>query len=457
MDSTSLRATMWGSVNATNDKRRELVNQVSPSFCLAKWLQCTVDLHNGLTQSCHHPTKHKIPLLELQSDLGALHNTQFKIHQRMLMLGGHRPPECKYCWSVEDLPGDHVSDRIIKSLDPWAFPHLQEIVDNPLARDIVPTYLEVMLDNKCNLSCVYCMASVSSSIQNEIEQYGPYPVQHFQHRAAYQENVSDEYINAFWQWLPLIIKKLKVLRITGGEPIISDRFLRMLDFLEKESNPDLELYINSNLSVSGARFDRIIKKIEEILCRESIKMVEFYVSVESVGRQAEYIRTGLHFESFDKNIRKILSTFKNEKVVIMSTFNSLCSEALNHFGNYVVELKKEYGGNRVILDCSYLEAPSYLSIHVLPQSLQLPFKRFYDFLLENQGPQNEIFSEYEINKYKRIVDLGGRSIPKRELQSLRKDFSSFILEYDRRKGLSFSSCFPTLTLFLSECALQDIP
>ena len=41
------------------------LNEVGCGFCLAKWTQVTMHLHNGLTHSCHHPTPHKIPLSEL--------------------------------------------------------------------------------------------------------------------------------------------------------------------------------------------------------------------------------------------------------------------------------------------------------------------------------------------------------------------------------------------------------
>ena len=40
--------------------KRNVINSVSSTFCLAKWLQSTVLLQNGETHSCHHPSRHKI-------------------------------------------------------------------------------------------------------------------------------------------------------------------------------------------------------------------------------------------------------------------------------------------------------------------------------------------------------------------------------------------------------------
>ena len=119
---------------------RDQLNAVSPSFCTAKWLQVTMHLQNGHTHSCHHPQTHKIPLEELRSNPTALHNTEFKKRQRRMMLNGIRPKECQYCWNVEDLGGDHISDRHLKSHDTWARPHLKQIAESDWQDNICLLY-----------------------------------------------------------------------------------------------------------------------------------------------------------------------------------------------------------------------------------------------------------------------------------------------------------------------------
>ena len=100
--------------------RDNTLNEVSPSFCTAKWKQVTLHLHSGQTHSCHHPVPHKIPLDEIADNPSALHNTKFKKLQRKLMLEGKRPSECDYCWRVEDCNSEALSDRVYKSAEPWA-------------------------------------------------------------------------------------------------------------------------------------------------------------------------------------------------------------------------------------------------------------------------------------------------------------------------------------------------
>ena len=95
-----------------------------------------------------------------------------------------------------------------------------------------------MFSKTCNLSCSYCMADISSSIEAEIKKFGPIPVQHEMHRSSqkqirYSDNPDkNPYLKAFWQWFPDLIKDLEVFRITGGEPLLSENTFKVFDYLE---------------------------------------------------------------------------------------------------------------------------------------------------------------------------------------------------------------------------------
>ena len=45
---------------------RDKLNALSPSMCMAKWLQVSLHLPQGRTHSCFHPPTHPIPLDELK-------------------------------------------------------------------------------------------------------------------------------------------------------------------------------------------------------------------------------------------------------------------------------------------------------------------------------------------------------------------------------------------------------
>ena len=85
------------------------------TMCTAKFFTSTIYLQSGQTHSCYHPLPHQIPLEEIKDNPSALHNTKHKIARRKQMILGERPSECNYCWRVEDMGDEFISDRIIKS------------------------------------------------------------------------------------------------------------------------------------------------------------------------------------------------------------------------------------------------------------------------------------------------------------------------------------------------------
>ena len=150
-------------------QKREKINQISPSFCSAKWLQTTLYLQNGYNHSCHHPSPHKIPVEEVLENPAALHNSKYKKQQRIKMLNGERPSECHYCWKIEDQGKGHFSDRHYKTADWWSWDKVDVIAtDNP-SKDVYPTYLEVSFSNACNFACAYCSPEISSEWMKDIE------------------------------------------------------------------------------------------------------------------------------------------------------------------------------------------------------------------------------------------------------------------------------------------------
>ena len=137
--------------NARSTKER--LNKLSPSMCMAKWLQVSLHLPQGLTQSCYHPPTHKIPLDELKTNPTALHNTKEKLLQRKQMIDGERPSGCNYCWKIEDAPGGpHLSDRHYRSGEQWVGKDgWQQVVEGGWENNINPRYVEVNF----NLSLIH--------------------------------------------------------------------------------------------------------------------------------------------------------------------------------------------------------------------------------------------------------------------------------------------------------------
>lgn len=422
------------------------INEVSGCFCIAKWMQVTIDLVHGLTQSCHHPKRHLIPLDELKNNPSALHNTQFKKDQRLQMINGIRPPECGYCWKIEDTPGDHLSDRLIKSLDNWALPELENITGMPWNKNVIPTYVEVMFGKECNFACSYCVADISSSIFNEIKKHGPYSVLESYHRLPENERLAREpeknpYIQAFWLWWPELITKLKVLRVTGGEPLLNSNTFKIFDELEKSKRPELTFAVNSNLGIPEAQFENFLIKCNSVLEKNNIKEFELFTSVDTFGEHAEFIRRGLDYKKWRHNLVRFFEVVPKAKVIIMCTFNIFSIPHYKLLLEDILLLKSKYP--QLLLDISYLRDPTYLMADLAPDAFIKKVEACLIFMQQNEFKTGSThgFLPHEINKLQRIYNWLSTKGEMQNKQERLHDFYSFVSEYSRRYSLDFREIF----------------
>lgn len=445
------------------ERTERLLDTVSPSMCLAKWFQNTLYLQNGFNHSCHHPSPHKIPVSEIKRNYKALHNTEYKKIQMQKMLDGDRPAECDYCWKVEDLPGKHISDRIYKSATTWALPNLGEALDAG-TQDVEPKYMEVSFSNVCNFKCAYCSPDLSSKWYEEISKHGAYPTttnyngfDWFKQvgKMPIPNNQPNPYVDAFWQWWPELYPKLHTLRLTGGEPLLSKDVWRLLDWIEENPKPDMTFCINTNLCVSDDLVDRLIEKINKI--QKNVKEVQIFTSAEATGEQCEYIRFGMDYAQWRRNMEKLMQ--KTDCIIATMTTVNLTS--VTTYADFVRELMDLRGifnprtsFNKVQFMTNFLRHPEFLALPILDDASKKAFRESIELLIEERGPESGSgvgsLSVFEVDQLLRMVEHTEINIPQNISES-RRNFAKFIAEYDTRRGTDFLQTFPELEQFLKIC------
>ncbi len=439
------------------------LNKVSPSFCMAKWMNTTIHLHLGRTHSCHLPPTHKIPLKEVKKNVSALHNTQEKMKQRKMMLEGKRPKGCKSCWDIEDLPGTHYSDRHFHGQDCWTTPFYDKVANSQWDTPINPSYLELSFSAGCNFKCSYCSPTFSTSWQKEVEKFGGYPqsgaVKH--HSPLWLKSqglmpMKDEenpYIDAFWRWWPDLKKDLMFLRITGGEPLLSQDTFKTFDMINEEPMPDLEFSINSNLGIPQVHFDKFIHKTKGLLEKKKIRHFMLHTSVDTYGPQAEYIRNGLDFEQYQRYVERYLEEIPGGSLAFMCTFNALSIDEFKPLLEWIISLRRRFRqkGRDIYLDTPHLKYPDFMSVQILPESYRDKLQELIDWAKEREDPHYGIKAA-EILKLKRILEWmkevdqwDSSQLKQRDVS--RKNFSLFFREHDKRRGTNFKKLFPALKKF----------
>ena len=438
--------------------RQQHLDTKSASFCAAKWYNATIWLGSGQTTSCHHPPAHHVTEKEVIINPAALHNTKQKRDDRAKMLAGERPAGCEYCWKIEDMGRDAVSDRVYKSRI-YPIESLNEAFATPVHEDVNLKTLEIAFDRTCQFACSYCNPAFSSTWVNDIRKNGPYLKlesdgrNHFTHEhnsaQLYKFGQDNPYVNAFFEWWEKDLHRtLQELRIPGGEPLMSGYTWKLINwFKQNQGKSSTKLAINSNLGFDQEKLQEFTDAIREL------PHVELYTSMEATGSQAEYIRDGLDYAQWLDNMHTLLSSNTVKAVHVMCTINALCLTTLPELLDQLVELKRTYGRERVNFTLNILRFPSFQSALILPDELRNQYRDDLATWLAT-NVDNPLLHEHEVNHTQRLVDyLDVVKTPHSdtfEMPKLRNDFTEFYAQYDSRRNKDFATTFPKLKKLINK-------
>ena len=443
--------------------RQDILDPISGSFCAAKWYNATIWLGSGQTTSCHHPPAHGVSQEEVTARPSALHNTPQKKDDRKKMLAGERPAGCEYCWKIEDMGRDAISDRVYKSKI-YPIKDLHAATAIPYTEDVNLKTLEIAFDRTCQFACSYCNPAFSSTWVNDIKKHGPYTGlvsdgrNHFTHThdsaQLYTFNQANPYVDAFFKWWETDLHAtLQELRITGGEPLMSGYTWKLIEwFKENQGKSSTKLAINSNLGFPLAKVRDFIEAIRPL------PHVELYTSIEAVGAQAEYIRDGLDYQEWCDNVCALLESNTVKAVHVMCTINALCLDSFTDLLHQLLEFKQIHGRNRVNFSVNILRFPSFQSPLVLSKELRDRYRvRLQDWMYRHRN--NPWLHEHEINQVQRLIDyLEVVETPHSEAfdsPKLLNDFKQFYTQYDQRRGKDFGAAFPGLKEWYDDLQIQQ--
>jgi hypothetical protein len=441
-------------------------NEATPTFCLAKWHHVTMYLQSGETHSCYHPRPHKIPLSELADNPSALHNTHEKKLERKMMLDGGKPEGCQYCWNIEAMGPDYISDRHIRNSSIFTEERYEQTLKGPWDQNINPEYLEINFGNECNFKCGYCHPKYSTRFYNEIKDHGPVTTVK-NHRCdidwmkLYQREEENPYVDAFWKWWPELRKTLNIMRVTGGEPTMHTSTWKLLKEIDSDPMPWLELNINSNLGTKTALVEKLSTSVKTLCDEGKIRSFKLFTSLDTWGPRAEYIRTGLDLELWEKNFHTYLQN-TDSPITFMITFNIFSVTTFKEFLGKFLEWRKQYGWyedkdsdkHRVRFDTPYLRDPIQYDMNILPKEEFMPYMHDALKFMEEHVDDNkaEAFTTIEYEKFKRVVDYMAETVyPESKLIEGRRDFYNWFNELDERRDADMLSVFPEYMNFYRLC------
>ena len=425
--------------------KQQQLDTKSASFCGAKWGNATIWLGSGMTTSCHHPFPHKVDPIAVQSNPKLLHNTPEKKEQRRQMQCGERPSGCEYCWKIEDMGPEYVSDRVYKS-NIYSNEELQEFYETPSEDDVNLRTLEIAFDRTCNFACSYCNPAFSTTWVKDIKNNGGYEGlvsdgrNHFTHtheeNQLFELNEYNPYVEAFFKWWDSDLHStLRELRITGGEPTMTAELWRLFDwFKENADKSQTGIAVNSNLGGKQEFIDRLIE------AKTHLPRLDIYSSCEATGLSAEYIRDGLKFEQWWKNMAKL--ALNDIHTHCMFTINALCLPTLPDLIKKILRARNVFGKDFAFMSYNILRFPSFQSPLVLPYEIR---KTCVDRLKEIDQSEMHDWEQGHMTRlieYLQVVETPHSE--SFEMPKLHNDFKKFYQQYDVRRNKNFETTFPEL-------------
>jgi organic radical activating enzyme len=396
--------------------------------CQLKWNWSTLYLHKGNTASCHRTGSSQLSA----EDFINFHNTDKKQRERSQMLKGQWPTDsCQYCKNIEDSGG--FSDRMLHLQIPDMVP--PELEDDPSAISVSPTILEVYFDNKCNLSCLYCIPELSSKIQQENVKFGLFESHGVTLEPVAKDPGHATYVDLFWQWMQDHSKKLRRFNVLGGEPFYQAEFYQLIDYLEQTPHPDLELGIVTNLMIAQDKMQDLIQRFKNLLVKKHVKRIDITASIDCWGSEQEYVRHGLNLERWQSNFETLLEN-RWLTVNINQTISVLTIKTMPDLLSKLKSWRNQRPVGHFFSEVS--PQPSYLMPHILgPGLFDQDFERIIS-LMPKDTKQDRISVSYMSGIRDHIENNKPNSQEKLKLRV-------FLDEKDRRRNTNWRQVFPWLT------------
>jgi organic radical activating enzyme len=272
------------------------------------------------------------------------------------------------------------------------------------------------------------------------------------------EEETNPYVEAWWRWWPEVSKTLNILRVTGGEPLLQQSTWKLLEDLEKNPKPSLELNINSNFGVKPILIERLVERANNLVIGKKIKKFKIFTSMDTWGTPAEYIRTGLDLELWERNFDTYMQN-TSLPITFMITFNILTVPNFQSLLEKMLVWRKQYNipnsnNQRIKFDTPYLKEPLQYDMNILPKDEFMSYmNKHLEFIKSHiEDSSVECFTNLEYEKFRRVVDYMETTVYSDDkIKEGRKDFYNWFTEYDRRRGTNFKETFPELLNFYNSC------
>jgi hypothetical protein len=438
------------------------------TICKWRWSYPVIHISRGEVRTCDKPINIKLTEEDFHK-LGtdAFINNNYLIERRWEKLAGIRHSDCFTCIKLEDRgiqstrtgkePFMEWMNKVVGR--PESFEEMTQNITPEHLRADHPDILEISLSNLCNLKCIYCSSSFSTAWEDEEIKLGLMKEEDKESKKFMAPPSMEKY---FWEWFEKINPSLKRIIFIGGEPLFNKKLYEYLDRMYESyqpTSPHDKLWINiiSNFSIPESYFDQLLQRLPNLTQKFNLHIE---ASGEAFGKKLEYIREGLAWDVYTRNIEKLLG-LKQPGVYFgfQLAVNALCITSLKQLFEYAFDLQKRH---QVAIDFkqNFVVAPEYLSPYILTSdfmaNLQDAIAFVEDYMTNPErntahfGYMSSAERWKEILPFLRSIKHGIENT--KDVDQLRKQFANFVERNDKIRNRNFLATFPEYSEFYQLCS-----
>ena len=314
------------------------------SICPYAFKAAMVTIDSSVRPCCRYQDhKSERPVVDTNNTLKDIfYNSSYYNDLRDKMLRGEQIPGCKRCYKEEEA-GQKSMRNQSKLIAP--------------STDIQLEYIETESGRHCNLKCRSCGPEISTGWNEDLKQSDYLANEH-----EYIDRMEELNLFHYNDALELLTKeecsKLQILKVTGGEPFLSKSFLKFIDNLYQWDfckNITIVIYTNTTF----------VPKIKFIKALERFKSVSLQLSIDSVGKRNDFLRSGSDWKTVEQ-VADFWFNFKSENpksvnVAICTTVSIFNILTLDQLFKWLIEKEKEHS---IFIDIYFvvLQSPKYMAI-----------------------------------------------------------------------------------------------
>lgn len=319
------------------------IEKTQDTFCILPWTHLYVGPDGNVLPCCQGDQQYPMGNVRNQSIDNILKSSKFN-KLRSNMLSNVRSKECSRCYTLED---NNLQSYRVENNNQWR--HLDNIQYNKdgTIDKFKPVYIDIRLNNICNLKCRMCSSYFSSSIAAEDKElYGV-----ISNSLRNQERKYE--LKEILEYIPFVEK----IYFAGGEPLLAPEHYEILNKLIDCNNTNIEILYNTNFT------NLVFRDTDITTLWNKFTKVRIGASIDAMDTAAEYIRHGTKWTTIEQNLNKIKQKSPHVDFVVTSTVGFMNVTSL-------IKLQQHWHNNN-ILDISKFSltttiSPDHLTVNVLP-------------------------------------------------------------------------------------------